>query len=123
MNKIWIIAIIVIIGALAAGIILRPIKPAAPPAKPVTAEDISRKADDLPPPITRTENQKVVVELETKEVVAEIAPGVTYEYWTYNGTVPGPFIRVKEGDDVEVRLTHALHSHASIKHSFDISVF
>lgn len=81
-------------------------------AKPVTSQDISHRADDLPPPITRTQNQKVLVELETKEVTAEISPGITYEYWTYNGTVPGPFIRVKEGDTVEVRLTHA-HEHAT----------
>jgi nitrite reductase (NO-forming) len=83
------------------------------PAKPVTVQSISRRANDVPPPISRPGGQKVVVELETKEVVAEIAPGVTYEYWTYNGTVPGPFIRVKEGDTVEVRLTHAGHEHAS----------
>ena len=127
MNKIWIIAIIVIIGALAAGIIFRPIKPATTPAKPVTAEEISRKADNLPPPITRTENQKVVVELETKEVIAEIAPGVTYEYWTYNGTVPGPFIRAKEGDTVEIRLTHSheghMHGSESPEHSFALDGF
>lgn len=82
------------------------------PAKTVTAGSISRRADDVPPPLLRSGGQKVVVELETKEVVAEIAPGVTYEYWTYNGTVPGPFIRVKEGDTVEVRLKHAGHDHA-----------
>jgi nitrite reductase (NO-forming) len=82
------------------------------PAKAVTVGSISRRADDVPPPIMRAGGQKVVVELETKEVTAEIAPGVTYEYWTYNGTVPGPFIRVKEGDTVEVRLTHAGHDHA-----------
>ena len=93
------------------------------PMLKVDSDEIGKRADDLPAPIVRRENEKVVVELETREIVAEIAPGVTYEYWTYNGTVPGPFIRVKEGDDVEVRLTHALHSHASIEHSFDISVF
>lgn len=81
------------------------------PAKAVTVQSISRHVDDVPPPIQRPGGERVVVELQTKEVVAEIAPGITYEYWTYNGTVPGPFIRVKEGDTVEVRLTHA-HEHA-----------
>ncbi len=89
----------------------------------VDVDEIGKRADDLPGPIVRRENEKVIVELETREIIAEIAPGVTYEYWTYNGTVPGPFIRVKEGDTVEVRLTHALHSHASIEHSFDVSIF
>lgn len=83
------------------------------PAKPVMVESISRRVDDIPPPIQRPGGEKVIVELETKEVVAEIAPGITYEYWTYNGTVPGPFIRVKEGDTVEIRLTHKGHEHAS----------
>ena len=87
-------------------------------------DEIGKKADDFPLPIVRRENERVIVELETREIIAEIAPGVTYEYWTYNGTVPGPFIRVKEGDMVEVRLTHALHSHAAnIDHSFNISAF
>lgn len=95
------------------------------PAKPVDVPDISRRANDIPSSITRSENQTVMVELETKEVIAELSPGVTYEYWTYNGTVPGPFLRVKEGDTVEVRLTHA-HGHrgnVSIKeHSFALDV-
>lgn len=99
---------------------------AAMPAKPVTTQDISRSADNLPPPITRKENQKVLVELETKEVIAELAPGVTYEYWTYNGTVPGPFLRVKEGDAVEIRLRHSDEGHhgtADTNHSFAIDAF
>ncbi len=86
------------------------------PAKSVITESISRQVNGVPPPIQRPGGQKVVVELETKEVVAEIAPGITYEYWTYNGTVPGPFIRVKEGDTVEVRLTHKGHEHAAAEH-------
>lgn len=96
------------------------------PAKSATVRDISHRVGDLPSPIIRKENQKVVVDLETKEEIAELAPGVTYEYWTYNGTVPGPFIRVKEGDTVEIRLTHA-HSehHASnpSSHSFALDAF
>lgn len=96
---------------------------AAVPALKTDVEEIGKKADDLPAQIIRRENEKVIVELTTKELVAEIAPGVTYEYWTYNDTVPGPFIRVKEGDTVEVRLTHLEHSHANIEHSFNISAF
>lgn len=80
-------------------------------------EDISRSASDLPPPITRNQSETVVVELETREMVAELADGVTYEYWTYNGTVPGPFIRVREGDTVEIRLKHALHDDEGEEHA------
>jgi len=126
MNKFWIFIVIiaVIVGA---GVVYKVTRDSTPPAKPVTVKDISREANNLPPPITRKENQKVVVELETKEVIAELAPGVTYEYWTFGGTVPGPFIRVKEGDTVEIRLTHSHdashHSAAPANHSFAIDSF
>lgn len=49
-----------------------------------------------------------------KEVIAEIAPGVLMNYWTYDGTVPGPFFRVREGDTVELTLHNdptSLHHH------------
>jgi nitrite reductase (NO-forming) len=80
------------------------------------ASEIGRSADDLPPPITRKENTTVKVALEAIAVQGKLADGVTYEYWTYNQQVPGPFIRVKEGDTVEVSLFHnpAGHSHASL---------
>jgi len=123
-NKIWVfIAIIAVL--VVAGVIYRKAgRTPILPAKQVSVKDISRAADNLPLPITRKENQKIVVELETKEVIAELAPGVTYEYWTYNGTVPGPFIRVKEGDTVEIRLTHSHGEHHSASapflHSFTV---
>lgn len=82
-----------------------------------TMQDISRAASDLPPPITRSQSETVVIELETQEVVAKLADNVTYEYWTYNGTVPGPFLRVREGDTVEVRLKHALHDDEGEEHA------
>ena len=98
------------------------------PAQLVGTDDISRKADNIPASITRKENTKVVLNLEARQVVAELAPGTTYEYWTYNGTVPGPFIRVKEGDTVEVRLAHVhadngSHTSGDFPHSFSIDNF
>jgi len=47
----------------------------------------------------------------------EIAPGIFFPAWTYNGTVPGPTIRCTEGDLVRVRFTntsshtHTIHFH------------
>src|SRR5579859_6906061 len=67
------------------------------PAKPVTVKSIAQDATAVPPAITRTSPATVSVELQAKEVVAEIAPGQTYGYWTFNGTVPGPMIRVRVG--------------------------
>jgi hypothetical protein len=43
-----------------------------------------------------------------------MAPGIIFNYWTFNGTVPGPFLRVREGDMVELTLKNdrsSLHIH------------
>jgi nitrite reductase (NO-forming) len=77
-------------------------------------KNIAKNPADLPPPLNRTEPQVVKIELTTKEVIADIAPGVTLNYWTFNGTVPGPFLRAREGDTVELTLTNdttSLHVH------------
>jgi len=52
----------------------------------------------------------VTVNLEAREVVGEIAPGKTAWFWTFNGTVPGPMIRVMEGDTVVINLTNNLEN-------------
>ena len=72
----------------------------------VETTEISRNADDLPSPLNREQEQLVTVDLYTDELIAEMMPGVTYQYWTYNSKVPGPFIRVRAGDQVEIRLRH-----------------
>lgn len=72
--------------------------------------DIARDPSDVPPPITRTSPSRVKIELETKEVTAELADGVQFTYWTFNGTVPGPLLRVREGDTVEMTLKNNLSS-------------
>jgi FtsP/CotA-like multicopper oxidase with cupredoxin domain/plastocyanin len=48
------------------------------------------------------------VELVAQEFEQEISPGTTARVWGYNGTVPGPEIRVREGDLVRVRLRNEL---------------
>ena len=51
----------------------------------------------------------------TKDI--EVAPGVFFPAWTYNGRVPGPTIRATEGDRVRIRFTnttphpHTIHFH------------
>ena len=51
----------------------------------------------------------------TAEVVQwEMSPGVSYEAWTYNGSVPGPEIRVKQGQTIKVRLKNELPQSTSI---------
>ena len=72
--------------------------------------NIGRDPNDIPPPIERNYSEKVKINLVTKEVISEVAPGVFLNYWTFDGTVPGPFLRVREGDTVELTLTNDISS-------------
>ncbi len=58
----------------------------------------------VPAPITRKEAAHVVVNMEAKEYVGTLADGVKYKFWSFNGTVPGPMVRVRVGDTVELHL-------------------
>lgn len=76
--------------------------------------DIGADPNAVPPAITRTESATVEFHLIAKEVIAEVAPNVYFNYWTYNGQVPGPMLRVREGDTVILSLTNdktSLHMH------------
>lgn len=64
--------------------------------------DIARDPNDLPPPLERTFPTTVHVAITTKEVITEVAPGVYLNDWTFDGKIPGPFVRVMEGDTVTV---------------------
>jgi nitrite reductase (NO-forming) len=82
--------------------------------------DISRSALDVPPPLERTSGETVQIELTAREVLSEIAPGVIVNYWTFDGTVPGPMLRVREGDTVELTLHNdstSLHMHSIDLHA------
>ncbi len=68
----------------------------------------------VPPAIERSSPAHVIIRLESRELVSEIADGERYDFWTFNGTVPGPMLRVREGDTVEVHLKNnikALQAH------------
>ncbi|WP_298744632.1 multicopper oxidase domain-containing protein, partial [uncultured Brevundimonas sp.] len=74
------------------------------------AADIIRRATDLPAPLAAAGPRHHVVDLETTEVVGQLENGTSYTYWTYNDRVPGPFVRVRVGDTVEINLTNAADS-------------
>ncbi|MBX5472576.1 MAG: nitrite reductase, copper-containing [Acetobacteraceae bacterium] len=79
---------------------------------PVKAEagaavDISRDPADLPPPVGDREPLTVRYDLEAVERVGRLADQTTYTFWTFNGKVPGPFLRVREGDTVVLHLSNA----------------
>ncbi|MDE1931655.1 MAG: multicopper oxidase domain-containing protein, partial [Alphaproteobacteria bacterium] len=90
---------------------------AKPAPATVAQADISRDPTDLPPPIGNRKPTSVRVDLTTVEVEGRLAEGTTYDYWTFNGKVPGPFIRVRVGDMVEVHLKNDANS--SMIHSVD----
>ncbi len=69
-----------------------------------TGADIVRDPADVPAPIGSRVAQNVRIDLETIEVKGQLANGTTYNYWTFNGQVPGPMLRVRVGDTVEVHL-------------------
>src|SRR6202007_1037390 len=69
------------------------------------------------PPINRKTPELVHVELDAKPVTGLLADGVGYQYWTYTGTVPGPMIRVRQGDTVELTLKYSTES--PVSHSID----
>ena len=75
-------------------------------------------APNVPPPITRNHPTKVIVNLEVREVVKRLADGVDYTFWTFGGSVPGKFIRVREGDFVEFHLAN--HPDSKMPHNIDL---
>jgi len=75
-----------------------------------SAGTIVRDPSDLPGPIGVRGPQRVHIDLETVEVVGQLNDHATYHYWTFNGKVPGPFVRVRVGDTVEVHLKNADNS-------------
>ncbi len=80
--------------------------------------DISRDPRDVPDFLKPDADGVIRVTIVSKEVLAEIAPGVTLNYWTFDGTVPGPFLRIREGDIVELTLKN--HESSLHKHSIDL---
>ena len=73
---------------------------------------------NVPPATGRKAPAKVIVELEVREVEMEISEGVKYSFWTFGGTVPGSFIRVRQGDTVEFHLKN--HPDSKMPHNIDL---
>lgn len=73
-------------------------------------------AADLP---SSAESATKTFTLKAERKRVDIGNGMTYDAWTYDGVVPGPRLRVKEGDDVEIILTnhttdaHGIYTHAA----------
>ncbi len=98
------------------------VKHAAPTAIPAdishgearvgTAVD-SAPVDPSPPP--RAREQLVRVHFVIHDTLIEVSKGVRYRAWSFEGRVPGPTVRVTQGDSVDFTLVN----HGTIPHSMD----
>ena len=86
-------------------------------AQTLVQADISREPTDLPPPIGKRDPVTVRLDLFTVELEGRLAEATTFSYWTFNGKVPGPFVRVRVGDTVDVHLKNSADS--NMIHSVD----
>ena len=130
------LGLLVLAGLLLAGCSNAPADPAtAKPASAVATTGGSARGDfgppqgepikavltsppRVPPATGRSQPAKVIVELEVREVDLEISEGATYTFWTFGGTVPGSFIRVRQGDTVEFHLKN--HPDSKMPHNIDL---
>lgn len=55
-------------------------------------------------PVIHREGNSVRIEMTAQRTDIEISEGVSYPAWTFNGTAPGPVLRVKQGDQLEFTL-------------------
>lgn len=85
-----------------------------------TAVDLSKDPSAVGDPVGDRDPQPITVDLITTEVEGRLDDGSSYKYWTFNNTVPGPFIRVRVGDTITINMANAedsTHIHSIDLHS------
>ena len=80
--------------------------------------DIAKDPTEVGEPVGDREPKHITVDMETTEVVGLLSSGSTYRYWTFNNTVPGPFVRARVGDTITLSLKNAEDSRHI--HSIDL---
>jgi copper-containing nitrite reductase len=63
-------------------------------------------APDVPPPIGRRPPAIVEVHLTSGVFTNQLKGEIKYAYWSFNGHTPGPFIRAREGDTLELHVAN-----------------
>lgn len=61
---------------------------------------------NVPPPITRRHPVRLVARISTTVEDVQVSPTKKMEVWTYNKQSPGPFIRARQGDLLEIHYTN-----------------
>lgn len=72
----------------------------------------------LPAPINYKAPRTVEVTLVAKIVESEILPGVKHKFMTFNGQIPAPMIRVRQGDTLTIKVVNPADSEHA--HSIDL---
>ncbi|WP_324720781.1 copper-containing nitrite reductase [Salinimicrobium sp. HB62] len=72
----------------------------------------------VPRPVGKRAATKLIVNMEVVEKEMEMSDGVTYVYWTFDGSVPGSFIRTRVGDEIEFHLKN--HPDSKLPHNIDL---
>ena len=94
--------------------------PSTAPARSANpaAVDISADPAQVPPAIGPRAPQTQKLRMETVELAGKLDDGTSFTYWTFNRQVPGPMLRARVGDTVELTLANAKDSKAI--HSIDL---
>ncbi len=83
---------------------------------PKNAADLAKAHEPYPaelPPLTP--GDVVKVEMVLKDVAIEIAPGIEYAAWAFEGGAPGPIVHARQGQTIEM----TLRNEGAIPHSID----
>lgn len=96
------------------------VAPAAAPIAAAAADAVSIAMDPnaVPAPLGTRAPQLVKYRIETVELNGKLDDGTTYDYWTFDKKVPGPMLRVKQGDTIELTLANPKSSR--MIHSIDL---
>ncbi len=79
-------------------------------AKSPDLDTIAADPTDVPDPVDWDEPRHHEITMSCSNYVAEIEPGVTFEYMTFEDQVPGPMVRVRKGDTVHLTLENDIDS-------------
>ncbi|KIQ96506.1 copper-containing nitrite reductase [Lysobacter sp. A03] len=72
-----------------------------------TAVDVAKDPYQVGEPVGDRAAKHITYDLLTTEVEGQLSDGSTYRYWTFDNTVPGPLLRIRQNDTVTINLKNA----------------
>lgn len=72
--------------------------------------DLSMNPNEVGEPVGNRGPKEVTIDLETTEIEGRLSDGASYKFWTFNNTVPGPMLRVRVGDTVNINMKNSIES-------------